>query len=507
MLLLAILFIAERANAQIMYVDATYSRSSVTRTNNIMYQGNISVLTGSPKLDTLRFDLYNPSGNTSSKRPLILFFHTGSYLPRYLNQTPTGARDDSATVEFCYQMAQRGYVVASVSYRLGWNPYATTEDGRKSSIINAAYKSVQDVATAVRFFKMSALNGNTFGIDSTKIAIGGQGTGSYAMYAYAAVTSQPEIKINKFIDFTSGKAMVNDSMWGDRRSFKIPGATPPYLFVENHKAYNSNAQIGFAIGGAMGDSSWMESGEMPLIAVHSIYDPFAPYKTDMVYVPGTNLAVVEVSGGHDVMKRENLLGNNSSYKSVSVNFKDAYTTRANQLNGGIEGLFPIDGMANGSGPWEWWDSAYLRTYLTASGKFTQSQITTINANGSLTNPYMSKSRALKYIDTSLGYIMPRVALTLGLWNGVGYPYGVKEVDPAFFVNVFPNPSAGNVYVFNKQDGNPLQAIRVIDVQGRVVYTTSVEHNSANLDLNLTPGVYFMQMQFARGTGSKELIIR
>jgi hypothetical protein len=504
---LAFLLGANNSTAQIKYVESMYTRASVNRTQNLIYQANIGVLTGSPKLDTLRFDLYTPSGNTDTKRPLVIFLHTGSFLPRYINQTPTGARDDSATVEFCYQMAQRGYVVASVSYRLGWNPYATTEDGRKASIINAAYKSVQDVATAVRYFKKSVLNANPYGIDSMKIAIGGQGTGSYAMYAYGAVTSQPEIKIDKFYDFTLDAPMVNDSIWGDRRSFKIPGSNPPNLFVENHKEHTSNAQIGFAIGGAMGDSSWIEAGEMPMISVHPILDPFAPYKTGMVYVPGTNLAVVEVSGGYDVIKIANKKGNNDCYAAKSKDFKDPYTMRANSLNDGIEGLFPVAGAANSSGPWEWWDSAYIRAYLTASGMFTQAQITTINVNGSLTNPLMSKTRALKFIDSTLGYIMPRVALCLGVWDGVGAPYGTKQFNPAAFVSISPNPTTGMVHISNGQNANALQTVHIRDINGRLLSSHSVSGNSIDLNLNLVGGVYLVQMQFAQGTGTKQLVVR
>ncbi|MCC7297856.1 MAG: T9SS type A sorting domain-containing protein [Bacteroidia bacterium] len=489
-----------------LYVDSMYPRSSVTRTQKITYQKNISVLTGAPKLDSFQFDLYTPTLNTSSSRPLVIFLHTGSFLPRYINQTTTGARDDSASVEFCTQMAQRGYVVAAVSYRLGWNPALGTEDARKSSIINAAYKSVQDVAAAVRFFKSSVKNNsNMYGIDSTKIAIGGQGTGAYAMYAYSALQAQDDIKIAKFYDFTLNKAMVNDSLWGDRFGYTIPGY-PGTLAQENHKGYTSNAALGFAIGGCMGDSSWLKASQMPLISTHSVKDPFGPYKTDIVYVPGTNNPVVEVSGGYTVMQIENRVGNNNCYATVSKNFQDAYSVKSRTMNEGIEGLYPFHGVANGSGPWEWWDDSTILNAKLLAGGLTQGQITTLINNGKKSNPLMSKARALKYIDTVLGYTMPRVALCLGLWNGASY-LSTDAIDLTGYVTVSPNPATTSVNISHNVAGNALTAVTLTDLNGREISTYSTSGNNFNMPLNVKPGIYLIQMGFEQGRAVKKIVVQ
>lgn len=487
-----------------LYVDSMYPRASVNRAQSVMYQANISVLTGSPKLDTFRMDVYTPTLNNSTARPMVIFLHTGSYLPRYINQTPTGARDDSASVEFCTQMAQRGYVVAAISYRLGWNPALGTEDARKSSIINAAYKSVQDVSAAVRYFKKSVANGNTYGIDSTKIVIGGQGTGSYAMYAYSAIQEQDDIKGAKFYDFTNNKAMVDDTLWGDRFGYKIPGASFT-LAVENHKGHTSNAAMGFAIAGCMGDSIWLKAGQMPLVSVHGVKDPFGPYGTDIVYVPGTNNPVVEVSGGYTVMKIDNRLGNNSSYATKSKNWVDPYSTKAHSMDEGIEGLYPFHGVANGSGPWEWWDdSATLNAKLLAGG-LSQGQITTIIKNGAATNPFMSKTRALKYIDTSLGYIMPRVALSLGLWDGNGY-LSTKSYDVSSYVQVSPNPATGSVTLSHNIAGNGFATVSITDLNGREIQNFNADSNNFTLPLEVTPGIYLVKIQMEQGIAVKKLVV-
>ena len=70
-------------NAQVRYVDSLFSSVNVQR--NVVYGANIAVLTGAPKLDTLRMDVYTPVGDTARSRPVVLYFHTGSFLPQYFN--------------------------------------------------------------------------------------------------------------------------------------------------------------------------------------------------------------------------------------------------------------------------------------------------------------------------------------------------------------------------------------------------------------------------------------
>ena len=51
------------------------------------------------------------------------------------------------------RLAKMGYVAAVASYRLGWNPVATTQTERVYTLINAAYRGVQDSRAAVRYFR------------------------------------------------------------------------------------------------------------------------------------------------------------------------------------------------------------------------------------------------------------------------------------------------------------------------------------------------------------------
>jgi hypothetical protein len=495
-------FSAASMLAQIKYVDPIYAESTVQITKNVQYATHISVLpvvlqTGGPAPENLTMDLYSSTGNTDAAKPLIIFLHTGNFLPRYGNNLPTGARDDSATVAFCKKLAQRGYVVAAMSYRLGWNPISQIESERRETIINAAYRGVQDLAACVRFFKKSVKAGNAYAIDSTKIAVGGQGTGGYITLAYATLDRQSETRLEKFYNLDVKRWMVQDSaLMGDRLGFKIPG-TPSALVIENHKGHTSNVQIAFNFGGALGDSSWLEKGSLPIISVHGIQDPFAPYNLGIVSVPGTTspLNVVDVSGSFDVMKRTNNFGNNASYKG-KVN--DVYTLQANKLNKGYDGLFPIAGAANGSGPYEWWDTAAIKALGVPNAA-------KVIANGNASNPLhkiFGKTRAMLYIDSMMGYVAPRLAVSMGLVASVG----INKTDLASNVTVAPNPATSQIIIHNNWNERKLISAELVDMNGRVIQNMQLNSDHNVVDLKASAGVYMLRLNFNDGVGMKKLVI-
>ena len=139
--------------------------------------------TGTPiyfTMPPLEFDLFEPAGDTVAERPFIIYLHTGTFAPIIRNGNATGHRNiDYATQAMCNQFAARGYVVANTDYRLGWNPFLPTEPERAASLMRAAYRGIQDVKAAIRYFRMDYENGNTYGIDTSKIIICGQGTGGW----------------------------------------------------------------------------------------------------------------------------------------------------------------------------------------------------------------------------------------------------------------------------------------------------------------------------------------
>ena len=195
--LLAASFFATNTMAQ-RYATTVFS--DVTVKSNVVYGQNFSVLTGAPVLSDLKFDLYEPTGDTATNRPLIIYLHTGSFLPKGLNQLPTGSKLDSTTVEMCKQFAKKGYVVAAVAYRTGWNPQGD-QDTRTGTILNSVYRAMQDAKTAVRFFRHAAdTNAMAYKIDTNRIVMCGQGSGGYVAFSssnFEQIIRNPITKIHQ----------------------------------------------------------------------------------------------------------------------------------------------------------------------------------------------------------------------------------------------------------------------------------------------------------------------
>jgi len=461
--------------AQERYYDEVFTNVDVA--SNLAYGINYNFLLGptSPFPDSLRMDVYQPSGDTLSNRPLIVYIHTGSFLPVIQNGNPTGIKTDSATVEMCKEFARRGYVVAAIDYRLGWNPLSTVQDVRTGSLLQAVYHSLQDAKTCVRYFERDAVTlGNSFGIDTGKIAIGGQGSGGYIALAYQTLHDPAQILLEKFIaqnantdyHWVANGPYVDQTFWGDYEGL---GGDPNFN-ISNWPGYSSNIRMVFNMGGALGDSSWLQPGNVPVVCFHVPNDPYAPYGFGLVVVPFFNYPVVEVAGSREIVRIANELGINDPF---NIPYNDPYTTRANMVNEGFEGLFPFilpdpsiiipgDPFHGQAGPWEWWDSTALQAF--APYVFaTPAQATTAYQSGFLTNPDMSKTKALAYIDSMQGYLAPRLVAALDLTVGIDDPQVFAST-----VQLYPNPAADYFMLQLKDPSKRMSYIQLYDATGRMV---------------------------------------
>ena len=104
--------------SQTRYLDDIFS--AVTVTSDVVYANNISVLPAlqglPPAATNLTCDIYEPTGDTETDRPVIILAHTGSFLPAVLNGQPTGSKVDFSIVEQCTRWAKKGYVAVFEIY-------------------------------------------------------------------------------------------------------------------------------------------------------------------------------------------------------------------------------------------------------------------------------------------------------------------------------------------------------------------------------------------------------
>lgn len=480
---------ATSLNAQ-RYLEEVFD--DVTVTSDVVYGVNATVLLypmlGEAVPQPLVMDIYEPEGDTEEARPLVLYFHTGNFLPHPENQSPSGLKTDSTTVEICSRLARMGYVVASCDYRMGWNPIAETQEERVNTLINAAYRGVQDARTAARFFRRDvAENDNAFGIDDTRMAIWGQGTGGYISLAASTIDAYSDILLPKFTLenlLPMVIEQVNGDIWGT--SVGVNPLDNDTLCYPNHVGYDSDFAMNVNMGGALGDLSWLDETDGPFVSFQTPTDPFAPYESAVLIVPGANLPVVEVQGAFLVQETCNELGNNEIFAGID----DEITDIANAMNSGYDGLYPFNrpaGAEADSAPWEWWASDNPN-----------------NASGLLTNPDMSAEKGRTFIDTVIAYAAPRLSCALILpENPCGNTINVEEVEVQDLFTLYPNPAAEVLTVSADQSIDRLQ---VFDLNGKRVMDVTPRVSIHRIETAALPqGVYMMHVELNGMTQVKRFV--
>jgi acetyl esterase/lipase len=140
-------------------------------TDQVFEDVSVTTFTYADKADEqLQIDVYRPEGDTDQDRPLLLYVHGGGF--------SGGSRDGAATVQFCREMAQKGYVTASMSYTLVMKGQSFSCDQPTPNKINTFRLAGQDIARATDFFLERQ---QEFGIDPQKIVLLGSSAGAEAI--------------------------------------------------------------------------------------------------------------------------------------------------------------------------------------------------------------------------------------------------------------------------------------------------------------------------------------
>ncbi len=525
------LLFATSTLAQTRYLDPVFSP---TKTDSFVeYATNISVLlndtlpiptgtdsipigvdstTGTPiyfNMPKLDLDVYEPAGDTATERPLIIYLHTGTFLPIIRNQGATGSRFDYATQAMCQQFAARGYVVANTDYRMGWNPFLPTEPERAASLMKAAYRGIQDVRSAIRFFRKSYTDmNNPYGIDTSRIIICGQGTGGWIATCLNSVDDTSELFLPKFLDPVTATPLIHPAVFGDWFGF----GGNPLLNIDNHVGYSSDHDMVLNMGGAIGDLSWLEAGDKPMVAAHCNTDRVAIFGTGNLSTLGVQI-VSDISGSYDVMHKADMLGNNDMvpvlYDDYTIagkqNFakliaSNAVDADSNLISSPVDNLFPlITGNPAEGAPWDYFDStiavgAALAQGLPAAQGYAAYQ-------GSLnTNPDVSLAKATAYQDTVLNFFCPRIVNTLML---PGNTVGIQN--EKISVNVYPNPTSDFISFYSSTN---IKSISIFDNNGKLIERINPNRFTFTMDLRFyAKGIYYAEISNDNQIKTEKIILK
>lgn len=234
-----------------------------------------------------QMDIYTPNGDTETNRPVILYMHGGSFY--------AGDKGSSDCVDFCESMAKRGYVTASLNYRLATNiiGFLTSNETQYETVL----KAVSDAKAAVRYFRKDFANGNNYGIDPNTIFAGG--------YSAGGVIAIHQAYIDNIMDLPS-LAIDNDGSSFNVQSI-INNVGGAYGLEGDAGNYGYPSEIAGVISfaGGINNISWIDSNDEPLVSIQGTEDLTVGYNCS----PGLNNSLVlTLCGSAEMHPQANLAG-------------------------------------------------------------------------------------------------------------------------------------------------------------------------------------------------------
>ena len=220
-------------------------------------------------------DIYMPEGDTETNRPVIIYMHGGSF---YL-----GDKSMTDCVDFCESFARRGYVCASINYRLSnMFSFLLSQDVQLETVL----KAVSDAKAAVRFFRKDvAENGNTYGVDPETIFAGGYSAGAVIAIHQGFISDITELPAN--IQNLTGS--IGGTIEGN----------------SGNDGYSSEISGIISLAGGIHDFSWINSNESPIVSAQGTNDNTVNFYCAPAL---NNPAVVNLCGAGEIHPQADLVG-------------------------------------------------------------------------------------------------------------------------------------------------------------------------------------------------------
>tara|TARA_Y100001954_G_C15724853_1_gene560197 strand:- start:36 stop:1019 length:984 start_codon:yes stop_codon:yes gene_type:complete len=233
-------------------------------------------------------DIYTPDGDNCINRPLIILAHGGSFIG--------GSKTNPTMVDLCETFAKRGYVAASINYRLATSstvlgPFSglfwmtNLEDG-----IKVIYSAMTDAKAAVRFFRKNVTeDNNSYGIDQDQIWMGGNSAG--------ACLGPHMSYINSVDEFVSG---IDIS--GQEYALNLASDNGGIEGNSGNSGYSSDISGMINLAGALHTVDWIdELDDTPIVSCHGTEDETVPDECGTILNSPTNLTACGSMAIHPVI--------------------------------------------------------------------------------------------------------------------------------------------------------------------------------------------------------------
>jgi hypothetical protein len=245
------------------YLDSLFAVDTI---KDVLYGSNINY-DGTTR--QLKLDIYLPQSDTATNRPLIIFAPKGSFMQE--------DKAELALVTLCKAFASRGYVAASIDYRVGMD-YLTAYQFPEREYTYALMRAIHDYRAAIRFFRQDAATANIYKINPNLIIAGGSSAGAMTALHVAYLDKESELPVT-IIDTTGLGGLEGNS---------------------GNPGYSSHVNFVVNLCGAINDSAWIETGDIPLISMHGNLDTEVPFGTASISMI---VPITEVDGSASINLR------------------------------------------------------------------------------------------------------------------------------------------------------------------------------------------------------------
>ncbi|GJM33771.1 MAG: hypothetical protein DHS20C18_27720 [Saprospiraceae bacterium] len=467
-------FICLSLNAQ-QWVDTTFSIASFL---DIEY-GTVTDFAGNER--SLKMDISVPIGDTIPVcgRPLMVVIHGGAFI--------AGSKEAGFLGRFRADFAKRGYVTASINYRLGmfhtssnvhcnvpvWDCYNVADT---SEWFRAMYRGVQDAKGAIRYLINRA---DEYHIDPENVFLAGESAGAVITLATAFLDTPEEVP---------------------QDIHELPSVSPPHNVYEGQciQGFNLDTSINSMqfnradLGSLDGPLNPSET-EFRIRGVGSFYGAMFgnlfEFNADTIFP-----AVYLFHQPNDLIVPFNYGRLLAGYAYCTVTSAGCvYIVNRPFVYGskGIAGL--IDTLvANGQPAPEY---LFEQTNNNANCLL---QATNQSLAGHALDNYWLRSRNLAAffadkVDTSNPCLINQQ----------------ENIKPVKGPKVYPNP-ATQVVTIEMPESESLQYVQLMDLTGKEVFTQIIDNgellNSINLSDHLAPGMYVLVMKTERYRYVEKLLV-
>lgn len=228
----------------------------------------------------LKMDIYTPDGDAFTARPVLILAHGGSFI--------NGARADMDAV--CRQFAKKGYVTATIEYRL-W-PLFVLGIPDSLKIMDVVCKSIGDFKCAVRWFREEAAGANSYKIDPNRILLGGYSAGAVAAMHTAQLGTDDAVPA-----FLQAAIDANGGFEGNTGS-------------PSNLTFSSDTRAVVSLSGGLYKKNWIDANDKPFISFHGVMDDVVFYHF------GTAAGIMTLNGSGNLHPVAEAVGVPNYLKSV-----------------------------------------------------------------------------------------------------------------------------------------------------------------------------------------------